>query len=167
MRFKKTLIAGGVGFLALTGIALSQIIVVPLLTTLRQTDIIQVIPSGQPTAQSQYALVPLVTNVYGYYKSIPTTGFSYQIGANVTRVAFNPAGTLATGYVSVPANPSDGSLACVFTTQTITNFYVCAGAASVGTCSTTGINNAIAGTLSANTGACYLYSAGNASWDRD
>ena len=166
MKFKKTLIGAGLGFLAFAGIAISQPIIVPTLSTLGQTDIMQVIPKGQPKAQSQYALVPLVTNVYGYYKSAPLTAFIYQIGANVTRVAFNPAGTLATGYVSLPTNPSDGSLACVFSTQIITALYICATSTGVGNCVTTGINNALTGSLSANSGICYLYSASNTTWDR-
>ena len=55
MKFKKTLIAAGLGFLAFAGIAISQPITVPLLSTLGQTDIMKVVPKGQPKAQSQYA----------------------------------------------------------------------------------------------------------------
>lgn len=161
---KKSLIAAGLAFLLGSGVVYSQTISVPTLTTLRPfIDLIQVIPNGKPSAQSQYAPPALVTNVYGYYKSGTNAGagFNYTFGANVTFAQFSPSGTIASGYVTLPANPSDGARACIFTTQTITAAYVAANAGQ-------SINGALSSTsLSANTGACYLYGASNTTWDRD
>lgn len=165
LKLKNILIAGAIAFLGVTGFAFSQS--APMVQFLHPTDLIQVIPFGQPSAQSQYATPPEITNQYGYYKSAPGPGFAYTVGANVTRVAFNPAGTIASGYVTLPANPSDGTLACVFTTQTITAFYV---AANTGQSITNagGFSSGVTSTaLSANSGTCWLYSLSNTTWDRD
>ena len=167
MHLKKILIASGVGFLALTGIALSQSPTLPYVTTggvHPTTDAIQIVPNGQPSAQSQFVHPSQITGTYGYYKSAassPATGFTYTFGANVTYASFTPSGTLAAGYFTLAAAPSDGQRNCIFTTQTITAAYVAANTGQ-------SINAALAGTaLSANTGICYLYGASNLTWDRD
>lgn len=165
MKMKKLLIAAALGFLGLSGYALSQS--APVVQFLHPTDLIQVIPFGQPSAGNQYATPPEITNQYGYYKSVPGAAFTYTFGVNVTYVAFNPAGTIASGYVTLPANPSDGSEACVFTTQTITAFYVAANTGQSIT-SAGGFSSGVTSTaLSANTRACWGYSLSNATWDRN
>ena len=164
---KHLLIAAGVVALASVAIAQSpQLSKIPTGGMHPTTDLIQVVPNGAPQAQSQYAYPSQITGTYGYYKSAPATSFNYQVGANVAYVAFNPAGTLALGYVSLPTAPSDGQRSCVFSTQTITALYICATSTGVGNCVTTGINNPLAGSLSANSGLCYLYGSSNATWDR-
>ena len=156
----KRLPLASISLLALGALAIAQTISVPQRTVLTQTDLIQVIPGGIPSAQSVYSTPEQITNVAGYYKAATTTGFTYTFTNAVTYAALRPAGTLAAGYVILAPTPSDGSRNCVFTTQTITAFYVAANTGQ-------SINNAFAGTaLSANTGACYLYGASNATWDR-
>ncbi len=165
LKLKKYLIAGAIVFLGISGYALSQS--APVVPFLHPTDLIQVVPFGQPSAGNQYTTPPAVTNQFGYYKNAVLTGFNYTFTQNVTRVAFNPAGTLAAGYVTMPAAPPDGALACVFTTQTITAFYVAANTGQSIT-SAGGFSSGVTSTaLSANTGACWLYSASNTTWDRD
>lgn len=162
---KAILIAAGVGFLALTGVVMSQVPFVPTVPTTHQNDLVQIIPNGAPSAQSVYATPAQITNAPGYYKSVPATGFTYQWGPAVTFAAFNPAGTLAAGYMTLASNPSDGSRNCVFSTQTVTLLYICATSTGVGNCVQTGVNNPVT-TLAANTSACYTYSLSNATWDR-
>ena len=162
---KKLLIGSALAFLGLSGVALSQS--APTVALLHPTDLIQVIPFGQPSAQSKYALAPAITNQFGYYKSVPGAGFAYTIGTNVTYTAFNPGGTLASGYTTLPPAPPDGARTCVFSTQTITAFYV---AANTGQSITNfgGYSNGGSSTaLTANVAGCWLYSASNTTWDRD
>src|SRR5205823_1393392 len=51
---------------------------------------------------------------------VPTTGFSITIGAGVSTLLLNPAGTLATGSITMPAVPVDGQIVRLATTQTVT-----------------------------------------------
>ena len=162
---KKLLIGASLAFLGVSGMALSQS--APQVAFLNPTDLIQVIPFGQPSAQSKYATPPQITNQFGYYKSVPGAGFAYTVGANVTYTAFNPGGTLASGYVTLPAAPPDGARTCVFSTQTITAFYVAANTGQSIT-SAGGFSSGVTSTaLTANVAGCWLYSASNTTWDRD
>ena len=158
MKMKKTIVAAGVGFLALVGLAAAQVTPVPLIQSSHPfADLIQVIPNGAPTAQSQYEPWAGVTNVYGYYKAVVVNGFNYTFGTNVTYAAFNPA-TVVGGYIYLAAAPFDGARNCMFSTQTATvTVYANTGQT---------INNAVT-SLTANTGVCYLYSQSNTTWDRD
>lgn len=168
MQFKRTLIAAGVAFLALTGAVLSQSITAPMIASdglNNNTDIIAVVPNGQPQAQSRYATPAQITNAPLTYKAVAVTGFNYSFGANVTYAVFNPAGTLAAGYVILASAPADGARNCIFSTAAITQISICTASVGLGSCTQTSLNNAIT-TLSANTGACYTYSKSNATWDR-
>ena len=49
-----------------------------------------------------------------------TTGFSYTFAAGTTTLIINPAGTLATGTITMPATPADGMVITFTTTQEIT-----------------------------------------------
>ena len=146
---------------AFAGYALAQTVIVPQVSTLNpNADAIQVIPNGAPQVGNKYAPPALLTNVYGYYKGgAVTTGFVYTFGQNVTYAQFAPSGTLAWGYFYLAAAPSDGARNCLFSTQTLTGATVYANTGQ-------SINNAVT-SVTANTGVCYLYSASNATWDRD
>lgn len=159
---KKTWIAAALGLLALGGIVVAQTVTVPTVTNTHQaTDLIQIVPNGAPQAGNVYATPGQITNVYGYYKSIPTSVLAYTFGPNVTFAAFAPAGTLATASITLAANPSDGARNCFFTTQILSSTTVNANSGQ-------SINNAVsAASVAANTSVCYLYSASNATWDRD
>ncbi len=130
-----------------------------VLSSLLPGDLIQVYRAG--TAAITYATPAQLTSQSGYFKGVPVTGFSYTFGNSQTFMALAPAGTIALGYVTFAPAPSDGARECVFTTQTITAFWTLANAGQT-------VNNGFsAGTLSANTGACYLYGLANTTWDRD
>lgn len=122
------------------------------------TDLIQVLPYGIPQPVWVFASPAQLTSQYGYVKNVPLTGFSLIFGNAQSYLGLNPGGTLAAGTVTLAPAPSDGARECIFSTQTITSLTVSANSGQ-------SINNAVT-TLSANTGACYLYSASNLTWDR-
>lgn len=160
-KLKLSILAAGVGFLALSTAVLSQVFV-PVLTVFGQTDLIQVIPNGSPSAQSQYATIPSVTNVTGYYVSTPVTNFTYTFTNGVTQAVFTPAGTLALGYTTLAQTPSDGTQNCIFSSTAFTALNVCSAVTGTGqiptTCTTSNIVGGVT-SLSANATACYLYKA--------
>jgi hypothetical protein len=59
-----------------------------------------------------------------YDYQVPTTGFSYTFAAGITNLIMNPAGTLATGTITMPASPADGMTITFSSTQTITALTV-------------------------------------------
>ena len=60
----------------------------------------------------------------GYQYSAPVTGFNTTITSNVSRVIFDPAGTLANGTVTLPSANVDATIISISSTQTITAFQV-------------------------------------------
>ncbi len=151
----------GLGALAAMQIAIAQPVIPPTVQIINPNDLFQDVVNGTPQAGNFYATAAQITSQSGYYKSAPATGFTFTFGNSQTYAAFRPAGTLAAGYITLAPGPSDGARECVFTTQTITGTYVAANTGQ-------SINNALSNTsISANTGFCYLYSASNATWDRD
>lgn len=54
----------------------------------------------------------------------PTTGFSYTFSAGTLTLIMNPAGTLATGTITMPASPADGMIITIESTQQITALTV-------------------------------------------
>jgi hypothetical protein len=61
-----------------------------------------------------------------YSKQVPTTGFSITIANTVNSLILNPAGTLATGTVTMPATPQDGQTVTIASTQIVTALTVSA-----------------------------------------
>lgn len=55
-----------------------------------------------------------------YDYQAPTTGFSYTFSAGTNVLVMNPAGTLATGTITMPSAPADGMTITISTTQEIT-----------------------------------------------
>ena len=89
-----------------------------------------------------------------YTTNTPTTGFAYTVTTPVT--LFTPAGTLATGTVTMPASPNDGMTVTLMTTQNITALTVSANTGQ-------SITGAVT-TLSANDSATYMYRLSNTTW---
>jgi hypothetical protein len=85
----------------------------------------------------------------------PTTGFNITIGNNQNILYLTPAGTLATGTVTLPT-PVDRQEATIGTSQTITAFTLTGGT----------IVGAAPATLSANTAIKYIYYAAIGAWYR-
>jgi hypothetical protein len=167
MRLNKWALAA-IAFLALSTAVVSQVITVPQVSTLNQTDLIQVIPNGSPSAGNQYAPVPRITNVTGFYKggaNTSTPGFTYAFGTDVTIASFVPGSTTTYAYITLATNPSDGSSNCIFSKSAITFTYICTASTGKGNCTSTAVNDGIT-TLAANTRACYQWSKATAAWDR-
>jgi len=91
-----------------------------------------------------------------YDYQTPTTGFSYTFAAGTTVLVMNPAGTLATGTITMPASPADGMTITFSSTQTITALTVNAN---------TGQSIVSAATvLPARQAGGYIYRLSNTTW---
>ena len=55
-----------------------------------------------------------------YDYQIPTSGFSYTFSPGTQVLIMNPAGTLASGTITMPATPNDGMTITFSTSQQIT-----------------------------------------------
>lgn len=93
----------------------------------------------------------------GYQYSAATANFNDTVGASVSRVIYNPAGTLATGTLTLPAGNVEAKVVTVSSTQTITAFRVLP---SVGTTLVPSANV----TLSAGTSVSYFYHTSETKW---
>lgn len=93
-----------------------------------------------------------------YDYQVLATGFTYTFAAGVTTLIANPAGTLATGTITMPAAPADGMVITFNSTQIITLLTVNANAGQ-------SIVNAVT-TLTAGSGAKYIYRLTNTTWYR-
>ena len=91
-----------------------------------------------------------------YDYQAPTTGFSYTFAAGTNVLVMNPAGTLATGTITMPASPADGMTITFSSTKTITALTVNAntGQSIVGAPTT----------LPANQAGGYVYRLSNTTW---
>lgn len=61
-----------------------------------------------------------------YDYQVLTTGFTYTFAAGTQVLVINPAGTLATGTITMPASPADGMTITVESTQQVTAVTVSA-----------------------------------------
>lgn len=91
-----------------------------------------------------------------YDYQVPTTGFSYTFGSGTTVLVMNPAGTLATGTITMPATPADGMTISISSTQAITALTVNgnSGQSIVGAPTT----------LTAGAAATFVYNLSNTTW---
>ena len=89
-----------------------------------------------------------------YDYQVPTTAFSYTFSTyNV--LIMNPAGTLATGTITMPANPVDGMTVTFSSTQEITTLTLAGNGAT--------INNTIPGLVPGQS-VSYIYRSASTSW---
>jgi len=93
-----------------------------------------------------------------YEYQAATTGFSYTFPVGITTLILNPAGTLATGTITMPAAPADGMTVAFSSSQIITALTVSANAGQ-------SIVSAVT-TLAAGGGAKYIYRATGTTWYR-
>lgn len=93
-----------------------------------------------------------------YDYQVLTTGFSYTFASGITTLLAQPAGTLATGTITMPASPADGMVITFNSTQIITALTVNANTGQ-------SIVNAVT-TLAAGGGAKYIYRLANTTWYR-
>jgi hypothetical protein len=91
-----------------------------------------------------------------YDYQVLTTAFSYTFAAGTQILVINPAGTLATGTITMPAAPADGMTITFSSTQTITALTVNAN---------TGQSIVSAPTvLPARQAGAYIYRLSNTTW---
>ena len=95
-----------------------------------------------------------VLQAYDY--QVLTTGFSYTFAAGTQTLFMNPAGTLATGTITMPAAPADGMVITFSSTQTISTLTVNGNTGQ----SITGTP----GVLPANTAMSFVYRLSNTTW---
>ena len=91
-----------------------------------------------------------------YDYQAPTTGFSYTFAAGTQVLVMNPAGTLATGTITMPASPADGMTITFSSTQTITALTI------NGNTGQTVVSKPNA--LNANQALSYVYRLSNTTW---
>jgi hypothetical protein len=105
--------------------------------------------------------LPTVVNGSGiaaYVRQVPVTGFSIVFPNMTTALILAPAGTLATGAVTLPASPLDGQLCYVLSSQTITGLTV---SPNVGQTLNGGVT-----TIPANSTLMWVYCLAVATWYR-
>lgn len=86
----------------------------------------------------------------------PTTGFSITIAAGIKTLELTPAGTLATGTITMPAAPIDGQEIRIASTQQITALTLSGNAGQT-------ISNAPS-TLAAGQGCMFIYNLATTTW---
>ena len=91
-----------------------------------------------------------------YDYQTPTTGFSYTFAAGTQVLVMNPAGTLATGTITMPASPSDGMTITFSSSQQITALTVQGNTGQ-------SMSNAVT-FLPGKTAASYVYRLSNTTW---
>ena len=92
----------------------------------------------------------------GYAYASPSTGFSLAPTVDQTGIIIDPSGTLASGTITMPANPKDGQIETFSTSQTITSLTVLPYSGQSTTCSPT--------TLAAGESFSCIYRAANLTW---
>jgi hypothetical protein len=159
MRINRTLLSAAAAALAFAGLAYAQSVPVPQVPIINPTDLIQVVPLGQPSAQSKYATPAQITSQLGYAKYSPLTAFSYTFANSQSDIVLTHSTTIAQGTITFAAAPSDGARECVFAQNTVTTLNLAANTGQT-------LNNAVT-TIAAAARVCYLYSISNLTWDRD
>ena len=61
-----------------------------------------------------------MTEAVVIYTNTPTTGFSLTVPNDANSIALTPAGTLATGTITMPAAPIHGQIVSIASTQIVT-----------------------------------------------
>ena len=56
-----------------------------------------------------------------FIRQVPLTGFALTIDAVISTLILDPAGTLASGTITMPVNPSDGQIVRVASSKAITS----------------------------------------------
>ncbi len=164
---KKLLTFAALGVLGLAGVAFAQSIGIPQVPVIHPTtDLIQIVPNGQPQSQAQFAIPAALASQEQYQKinySVTATSPAYTVSFSnfQTDIVIQAAGTITYTYINFAPAPSDGARECVYANQTVTTAYPTAN-----TGQTVNASNTITA-MTASTRYCFLYSASNLTWDRD
>ena len=126
-------------------------------TALTGTEAFETVQGGT-TAKATATQLRTYAIATSYTYNVPSTGFSLTYGAGVQVLLLEPAGTLATGTVTMPASPADGDRVKLATTQTITALTLSPNTGQ-------SIVNAVT-TLAANGFVEYIYRLSSTKWYR-
>lgn len=157
--FRKSLIAAAAVLLGFGGAVIAQSVSVPQVSSINTTDLIQVVPRGQPSAQSVYSTPALLNSVRGYQVKSPLTAFSYTFANSDSLIVLTHSTTIAQGTITFASAPSDGAQECIYAQNIVTTLGLAAGSNSAT------INNAVT-TIGAAAQICYLYSLSTNTWNR-
>lgn len=95
-----------------------------------------------------------------YDYQVLTTGFSYTFASGITTLIAQPAGTLATGTITMPGSPADGMVITFMSTQEVTALTINGNTGqSIGGTQTT--------QLPANSAMSFVYRQSNTTWYRN
>ena len=95
-----------------------------------------------------------------YDYQVLTTGFSYTFASGTTTLIAQPAGTLATGTITMPGSPADGMVITFMTTQEITALTIAGGAGQ-------SIGGTQVSLMAANSSMSFVYRQANTTWYRN
>lgn len=95
-----------------------------------------------------------------YDFQVLTTGFSYTFASGITTLIAAPAGTLATGTITMPGSPADGMVVTITTTQEITALTIAGGAGQ-------SIGGTQVALMAANSSMSFVYRLANTTWYRN
>jgi hypothetical protein len=123
----------------------------PLLST-------DVVALGRPGPGTTYATIGQVGGMRAVSLQVPITGFSITVPHGISDLILQPAGTLATGTITLDATPNDGQSFCWVSTATQTAITITAGTGQT----LSGAATETAGV--ANTPNCRTYVASNSTW---
>ncbi len=141
---------------ALCGFAAAQQYGFLLLPTLNGAERV-IVNNGGPTITG--TTLAQIRDGAGYLVSTPVAGATVQAANNASILSLQPAGTLATLTVNLPAVPFDGQRVQIFTSQAVTALTL---AAPVGTVSAAGAVTA----LTAGQSVEYFWVAATQVWNR-
>ena len=94
-----------------------------------------------------------------YDYQAPTTGFSYTFAAGTQVLVMNPAGTLATGTITMPSSPADGMTITFSSTEQITALTLSGNTGQT-------IGGTQVTLLPANSAVQFIYRLSNTTWYR-
>lgn len=149
----------GAGLTFLAGIAISQVITVPQVVSVGPGDLFQDVVNGSPAVGNKYATAAQINGPIGYLnEGVLATGQTIAFGNATTEVYAQSSGTIAAVTLTASANPGDGQLNCYLNIATTSGITWNANTnQSISGAPTAGV---------ANTKACMIWNAANATWYR-
>lgn len=121
------------------------------------TELFEAVQSAS-TVSLTAAQIATYVRQSSYTYNVPVTGFALTIGAGVQYLILNPAGTLATGAVTMPAAPTDGFVVTISSTQVITALTLTPNSGQT----INGLTTALAASIAIK----YLYRSADSTWYR-
>lgn len=92
-----------------------------------------------------------------YDYQVLTTGFTYTFASGITTLIANPAGTLATGTITMPGSPADGMVITFMSTQEVTALTIAGNSGQ-------SIGGTQVSQLPANSAMSFVYRQSNTTW---